>query len=48
MPVIGFLNGASAAPFAHLVAAFRQSLLIRVLRTRNDCAEFVSPSEENS
>ena len=26
MPLIGFLSGASAAPFAHLVAAFRQGL----------------------
>ena len=26
MPVIGFLNGASPAPFAHYVAAFRQGL----------------------
>jgi putative ABC transport system substrate-binding protein len=26
MPVIGFLHGASPAPFAHLVAAFRQGL----------------------
>ena len=26
MPVIGFLSGASPAPFAHLVAAFRQGL----------------------
>jgi putative tryptophan/tyrosine transport system substrate-binding protein len=26
MPVIGFLNSASAAPFAHLVAAFLRAL----------------------
>lgn len=26
LPLIGFLSGASAAPFAHLVAAFRQGL----------------------
>jgi hypothetical protein len=26
LPVVGFLSGASPAPFAHLVAAFRQGL----------------------
>jgi putative ABC transport system substrate-binding protein len=26
MPVIGFLNGGSPSPFAHLVAAFRQGM----------------------
>lgn len=26
VPVIGFLNGGSAAPYAHLVAAFRRGL----------------------
>lgn len=26
LPLIGFLSGASPAPFAHLVAAFRQGL----------------------
>ena len=26
MPVIGFMSSASAAPWAHLVAAFRDSL----------------------
>ena len=27
LPLIGFLSGASATPFAHLVAAFRQGLV---------------------
>jgi hypothetical protein len=26
MPVVGFLNGVSPAPFAHLAAAFRRGL----------------------
>ena len=32
LPLIGFLSGASAAPFAHLVAAFRQGLVALAAR----------------
>ena len=34
LPLISFLSGASAAPFAHLVAAFRQALVALAARQR--------------
>ena len=34
LPLIGFLSGASAAPFAHLVAAFHQGLVALAARHR--------------
>ena len=41
MPVIGFLDSASPAPFAHLVAAFRKGLTeIGYVEGRNVAIEY--------
>ena len=41
MPVIGFLSGTTSAPFAHLVAAYRQGLRERgYVEDRNLAIEF--------
>src|SRR5262245_31962231 len=41
MPIIGFLSGASSAPFTHLIAAFRQGLgEIGYVEGRNVAIEF--------
>ena len=41
MPVIGYLNGASATQFTHLLAAFREAEAQPVTATRNPKREFI-------